>query len=43
MGPTYEQTGIEWRLSESGAVFGVIGDAGLIEQTVESPSSGPSR
>jgi carbamoyltransferase len=40
LGPAYEQTDSERRLSESGAVFGVVDDAGLIEQTAAALANG---
>ena len=40
LGPAYEQAEIERRLSESGAVFGVVDDAELIEQTAAALANG---
>ena len=40
LGPAYEQTEIERRLLESGAVFGVVGDAELIERTAAALANG---
>ncbi|MDQ6867776.1 MAG: carbamoyltransferase [Pseudomonadota bacterium] len=40
LGPAYEQTDIERRLSESGAVFGVVDDSELIEQTAAALANG---
>jgi carbamoyltransferase len=40
LGPAYEQTDIERRLLESGAVFGVVDDAELIEQTAAALANG---
>jgi carbamoyltransferase len=40
LGPAYEQSDIERRLSESGAVFGVVDDAELIERTAAALANG---
>jgi carbamoyltransferase len=40
LGPAYEQTDIERRLSECGAVFGVVDDVELIEQTAAALANG---
>jgi carbamoyltransferase len=40
LGPSYEQADIERRLVDSGAVFDVVGDAGLIEQTAAALANG---
>jgi carbamoyltransferase len=40
LGPAYEQTDIERRLSESGAVFRVVDDSELIEQTAAALANG---
>ena len=40
LGPAYEQTEIERRLSEGGAVFDVVDDAGLIERTATALANG---
>jgi carbamoyltransferase len=40
LGPSYEQSDIERRLAEKGAVFSVTDDAGLIEQTAAALAEG---
>jgi carbamoyltransferase len=40
LGPAYEQAEIERRLSESGAIFSVVSDAQLIEQTADALAKG---
>jgi carbamoyltransferase len=40
LGPCFEQTDIQRRLSKSGAVFDVVDDAGLIEQTASALANG---
>ncbi|MGH6869424.1 MAG: carbamoyltransferase family protein, partial [Methylocella sp.] len=40
LGPAYDQTDIEGRLAKSGAVFAVVDDAGLIEQTAAALANG---
>ena len=40
LGPAYEQADIERRLSECGAIYTVVDDAGLIEQTAAALANG---
>ena len=40
LGPSYEQSDIERRLAEKGAIFSVTDDAGLIEQTAAALAEG---